>query len=160
MSPYTSWELTTTLSSARPATEQVVVFDLKPIAGYPALSERACGWLRFLDRKVHVSDDWSRNGQLSELWDRTSTPPMMSFPRFDLLDSSYAVTPMADMALLRAAGCELEDLERMTGQDGEATLERLRRSGVYVTFDEFKGRAPIVRGEARTAGVDPSHVKQ
>jgi hypothetical protein len=48
MSPYTSWELTTTLSSARPATEQVVVFDLKPIAGYPALSERACGWLRFL----------------------------------------------------------------------------------------------------------------
>ncbi len=44
MSPYTSWELTTTLSSARPATEQVVVFDLKPIAGYPALSERVCGY--------------------------------------------------------------------------------------------------------------------
>jgi hypothetical protein len=52
--------------------------------------------LRFLHRKAHVDDDWSRNGAPSVLWDRRSTPPMMAFPRFDLLDSSYAVTLMAD----------------------------------------------------------------
>jgi hypothetical protein len=80
------------------------MFDLKPISGYPALSERACGWLRFLYRKMHVSDDWSRNGQPSEVWDRSSTPPMMSFPRFDLLDSSYAVTPWP-ISRLRGVTC-------------------------------------------------------
>jgi hypothetical protein len=73
------------------------VFDLKPVPGYPALSARACGWLRFLHRKAHVDDDWSRNGAPSVLWDRRSTPPMMAFPRFDLLDSSYAVALMADL---------------------------------------------------------------
>ena len=73
------------------------MFGLNPFPEYPALSERACGWLRFLYRKVHVSDDWNRNGQLDELWDRSSTPPMMSFPRFDLLDSSYAITLMSDL---------------------------------------------------------------
>jgi hypothetical protein len=49
--------------------------------------------------------------------------------------------------LLKAAGCELGDVQRMVASDGvEGTLERLHRVGVYVTYEEFKGRAIAVRG--------------
>jgi hypothetical protein len=48
--------------------------------------------------------------------------------------------------LLRLAGCDEGDLERLVRRDGlEATLGALYRAGVYVTVDEFKGRRPIVR---------------
>lgn len=48
--------------------------------------------------------------------------------------------------LLALARCELGDLQAMVRARGlEATLEALRAAGVYVTFEEFKGRAPIVR---------------
>jgi len=50
-------------------------------------------------------------------------------------------------ALLAFAGCEYADLESGVRRDGlEATLERLRRAGVYVTLDELKCTQPIVRG--------------
>jgi hypothetical protein len=50
--------------------------------------------------------------------------------------------------LLRKAGCELGDLAAGVRTNGlESTLVQLRREGVYVSFDEFKGRAPIVRGD-------------
>jgi hypothetical protein len=53
--------------------------------------------------------------------------------------------------LLAAAGCELGDLERGVARDGlEATLQALLRAGVYLTFDEFKGRREVVRGSLRT----------
>lgn len=49
--------------------------------------------------------------------------------------------------LLAHAGCELGDLEPSLRARGlEPALEQLRRAGVYVTFEEFKGRQPIVRG--------------
>lgn len=49
-------------------------------------------------------------------------------------------------ALFEHAGCELGDVVEGVGQDGiEHTLETLRDAGVYVTFEEFKGRAPIIR---------------
>jgi len=49
--------------------------------------------------------------------------------------------------LLQMAGCEFGDLEASVRDRGlEPTLERLRAEGVYVTFEEYKGRAPIVRG--------------
>lgn len=64
---------------------------------YPSLSERARGWLRFLHRKAHVADNWDRGGRPSPLWDDRSNPPMLAFPRFDLLDSSYALGLMADV---------------------------------------------------------------
>jgi hypothetical protein len=60
----------------------------------------------------------------------------------------YGHPPSPYLALLRRAGCELGDLSssvRTTGLD--ATLLELRRSGVYVTFEEFKGKQPIVRGD-------------
>jgi hypothetical protein len=48
--------------------------------------------------------------------------------------------------LLALAGCELADVERSVRSDGlEPALAELRRAGVYVTFEEFKGREPIVR---------------
>lgn len=48
--------------------------------------------------------------------------------------------------LLSWADCEYEDVARMVHARGlEPTLESLHDAGVYITFDEFKGRAPIVR---------------
>ncbi len=48
--------------------------------------------------------------------------------------------------LLKLAGCELGDLQHMVRAKGlEGTLRALRGAGVYVTYEEFKGRTPIVR---------------
>jgi hypothetical protein len=50
------------------------------------------------------------------------------------------------LPLLRQAGCELDDLRRMVAADGiDRTLLALREAGVYVSFEEFKGRQPIER---------------
>jgi hypothetical protein len=49
--------------------------------------------------------------------------------------------------LLEWAGCELGDVERLCRTEGLThTLRTLREAGVYVSFDEFKGRQPIERG--------------
>lgn len=49
--------------------------------------------------------------------------------------------------LLERAGCTYADLERLVRDRGlEPALRTLRDAGVYVAFDEFKGRRPIVRG--------------
>jgi hypothetical protein len=49
--------------------------------------------------------------------------------------------------LLRHAGCELGDLKALVAARGlDGALNALRDAGVYVTFEEFKGRTPIVRG--------------
>jgi hypothetical protein len=51
------------------------------------------------------------------------------------------------LALLRQAGCDLGDLRGLVAREGlEGALRSLREAGVYVTFEEFKGRKPIVRG--------------
>ena len=50
------------------------------------------------------------------------------------------------LPLLKMAGCELGDLRALVTQKGlEGALRALRDEGVYVTFEEFKGRRPIVR---------------
>jgi hypothetical protein len=50
------------------------------------------------------------------------------------------------LPLLRHARCEWGDLRQLVRTRGlEATLQTLRESGVYITFEEFKGRTPIVR---------------
>ncbi len=59
------------------------------------LSERSLGWLRYLDRKAHTPDDWTRSGRPHEHWDDRSDEPMASWHRFDLVDSSYALGLMA-----------------------------------------------------------------
>jgi len=48
--------------------------------------------------------------------------------------------------MFRIAGCEPGDLVKQIGRDGlEATLLQLRRAGVFLTHDEWKGATPIVR---------------
>jgi hypothetical protein len=59
------------------------------------------------------------------------------------------------LPLLRLAGCELGDIRTMVQRTGlEATLTALRDAGVYVTFEEFKGRTPILR-HGRVIDVGP-----
>lgn len=56
------------------------------------------------------------------------------------------------LALLRLAGCELGDLRRLVSTEGlDAALQTIRKAGVYVTFEEFKGRSAIVRGSTTIA---------
>jgi hypothetical protein len=53
-------------------------------------------------------------------------------------------------SLLALAGCEVGDLDSLVRRDGlEGALSNLATCGVYLTFDEFKARCPIVRGSAR-----------
>ena len=55
-------------------------------------------------------------------------------------------------ALLRHAGCERGDLHALVAREGlEPALRHLAGLGVYVSFDEFKGRREAVRGSARFA---------
>ena len=57
----------------------------------------------------------------------------------------YARSPY--LPLFKMAGCGMADLRGMVLSKGlEESLSTLREAGVYITFEEFKGRAPIVRG--------------
>jgi hypothetical protein len=50
-------------------------------------------------------------------------------------------------ALLEMTGCTIDDVREMLNSEGlDGTLKRLRSEGVYVSFEEFKGLTPIVRG--------------
>lgn len=66
----------------------------------------------------------------------------------------YATSPY--LPLLKDAGCTLGDLETLVTKDGlDAALTKLETSGVRVTFAEFKGRSPLVRG-GKTIEIDDS----
>ena len=53
------------------------------------------------------------------------------------------------------SGCSYGDLEEAVRRDGlEATLESLRKAGVYLTHGEFKGKKPVERS-GKTIAVDP-----
>lgn len=85
---------------------------------YPKHNERTKGWLRFMWQKATTADDWSYSGN-EELpwgiklnkgaidfaddgkgphpwWDQYSASPYLSYPRFDLSDSSYPILMMAE----------------------------------------------------------------
>jgi hypothetical protein len=48
--------------------------------------------------------------------------------------------------MFRLAGCEFGDFAGAAVRDGlETALEQVRRAGVFLAHDEFKGRTPIVR---------------
>lgn len=69
----------------------------------------------------------------------------------------YAASPYAE--LLRLAGCEYGDLERLVRDDGiEGALRTLYRRGVFLTVDEYKGRRPAVRGNS-TISVNPNSLR-
>jgi hypothetical protein len=62
----------------------------------------------------------------------------------------FAHPPSPYLALLKMAGCDLGDLRALVGQKGlEGALKELRTAGVYVTYEEIKGRKPIVRNQFR-----------
>jgi hypothetical protein len=49
--------------------------------------------------------------------------------------------------LFKLASCEYADVEKLVSDGGvEHALKQLRAAGIYVGFEEFKGRAPIRRG--------------
>ena len=86
------------------------------------LSERARGWLRFLYRKATVADDWSKDGQPSDLWDAKTLPPFLNWHRFDLTESSLALALMADVTpAWREVYSDL--LDRMTRRYEEKTYQ-------------------------------------
>lgn len=59
-------------------------------------------------------------------------------------------------ALMELARCAPGDVHQMVRTRGiEGTLQALREAGVYVTFEEYKGRQPIVR-DGREIPVQPS----
>ena len=58
---------------------------------------RSVGWSDISDRTT-TPDSWDRDGQPHEHWDDLSDPPMLCWHRFDLIDSTYAVAMMADIA--------------------------------------------------------------
>jgi hypothetical protein len=74
-------------------------------------------------------------------------------------DAIYGHTASPYRALLAHAGCAYGDLERLVRRDGlDAALRALCRQGVYLTVDEFKGRAAAVRGST-TVAVDPTRLR-
>lgn len=60
------------------------------------LSDRTRGWLRFVWDKATTPDDWSSAGEPKAWWDRDSTAPMCSFPRFDLGETAYILPVLVD----------------------------------------------------------------
>ncbi len=85
---------------------------------YPTHNDRTKGWLRFIWQKATTPDDWGYGDNIESpwgiqlprgeidwtvdgegphpWWDQYSAPPMLSYPRFDLADSSYPIMLMAD----------------------------------------------------------------
>jgi hypothetical protein len=54
------------------------------------------------------------------------------------------------LKLFAAAGCELGDFRALVGREGvEGALRALYESGILVSFEEFKGLTPAVRGSQR-----------
>src|SRR5262245_14686901 len=65
-------------------------------------------------------------------------------------DTIYAHPRSPYGALLREAGCTFDDVRKLVSRDGlEGALSVLAAAGVYVTFDEFKGRKVAIRGSRR-----------
>ncbi len=59
------------------------------------------------------------------------------------------------MFIMRSMRCEPGDVESIVRSEGlDAALEKLERGGLRLTFDEFKGRSPLVR-DGRTFPVGP-----
>jgi hypothetical protein len=70
--------------------------------------------------------------------------------------SVYGYPRSPYLPLLKMAGCELGDLRALVQHHGlENTLRQLRAAGVYITFEEFKGRKPIIRN-GTTIPVQPT----
>jgi hypothetical protein len=71
----------------------------------------------------------------------------------------YAHAPSPYLRLLRSAGCEYGDLERLVREKGvDGALTVLLRRGVYLSVNELKGERPVVRGSLRFS-VNPRDIR-
>lgn len=66
------------------AARELKLRPMHVVPGYPSLSDEARGVLKFLWRKSHVKDDWTKGGEISDAWDRWSIFPWYMYPRYDL----------------------------------------------------------------------------
>lgn len=81
------------------------------IPGYPSLSSDALGVLKFLWRKTHVGDDWTKGGEISDAWDRWSIFPWYMYARYDLEWATRVVAKYAVELPAWREGCsEMIDL--------------------------------------------------
>ena len=76
-----------------------------------------------------------------------------------LQQSVYGCRTSPYLRLLNRAGIAFGDVQAWVATKGiEDTLRDLREAGVYVTFEEFKGRRPIERGGDSFAEIGRAHV--
>jgi hypothetical protein len=75
----------------------------------------------------------------------------------DVVERSVFGNPRSPYrALLATAGCAMNDVRDLVAREGlDGALQRLRTDGVYVSFEEFKGLQPIVRG-SQTIDTSPA----
>jgi hypothetical protein len=109
---------------------------LSDLRGFVRLSS---GLQRFLREPISAGD--ARARVIRQLQSRDSTfLELVNHAVFQNPGSPY-------LRLFRNAGCQPEDVRQLVLKEGlEGTLEKLFRAGIYVTFEEFKGFAPAVRG--------------
>jgi hypothetical protein len=91
----------------------------------------------FLRRRISVDEAWATFEHRLERREH-------NFLR--LLEKGVYGHPRSPyLPLLRAARCELGDVQRLVREAGvEGTLRALNQSGVRFTFEQFKGREPVV----------------
>jgi hypothetical protein len=77
--------------------ESAAELTVEPVEAVAHVAPRLLGWLKLLHHKSLLQDDWSRFGAPDRRWDRYSTVPLMSWRRFDLVDSAYAIALLAEL---------------------------------------------------------------
>lgn len=74
-------------------------------------------------------------------------------------EAVYRYSRSPYLPLLRMAGCEYGDLQRLIVAEGlEGALQALYRHGVFLTVDELKGRHAVVRGST-TLAIDTTELQ-
>lgn len=140
-------EVAALMSGTRPAMLGDVDAE-RPVRFRDVLASASCayglirfglGLKRFLHEPVSISVARAIIQQRLEVRDRTF---------LDLIERAVFSNPGNPyFRLFDVAGCELGDVTTLVRSEGvEGALRRLLEAGVYVAYDEFKGRRPAVRG--------------
>jgi len=98
------------------------------------LSDRAAGWLRFLQRKTSLpGDDWSHRGRPAPAWDNISGPPTTNWYRFDAIGMAHTLLMLATVS---------ETHRRACADILEGLCERLALHHGFNEWDEQQGPDP------------------
>lgn len=107
------------------------------------MARRAVGVARGLRRIT--ADPVTIGEARSVVRQEVATRPQRLLAALDALVWPYPASPLA--RLLGAVGAERGDVARLVEDHGVVgALEHLRDLGAYVSYEEFQGRRPIVRG--------------